>query len=141
MPRVKRSRQIASFILIMIYSVGIAHGAIPHSHYAETIEHAELSDISECSKQTDKGLISLLISLLSESEVTDIADFFVAGASYNTSLFTEANLAFVAVTICFLTVDLKVTELETFKYNSQVQLPYYGSLICSCSRRGPPTVS
>ena len=137
----KRLRQIASFILIMIYSVGIVHGAIPHSHYAETIQHAELSDVSECSKQTDRGLISLLISLLSESEVTDIADLFVAGASYNTSLFSETNLAFVAVTISFLTVDLNVTELETFTYNSQVQLLCYGSHISSCSRRGPPTVS
>ncbi len=153
-----RVKQLASFILLMIYSVGIVHGAIPHSHFdgkddvlvlEHGVPHHHHHDTNYIGSHThvvhgghlDNGLMDLLICLLSESEYEDIADLFIGGASVNEVSLDLAKLQLAAVLVPFLTFD--VGEVETIAAQGwpEADILYCYTQSDSSSRRGPPTVS
>lgn len=134
-------KQIASFVLLMVYSVGIAHGAIPHSHYAETDNMATCEYGLEQKNACDDGLIHLLINLFSTAESTDIADLFVGGKSLNKSSLDEANLQLAAVLVSFITFSVEETEFVKARTGFEPNLSYLSGHLSASGRRGPPTIS
>lgn len=134
-----RVEQIGSFILLMIYSLGIAHGAIPHSHYAESTDSPRCEYDVEQNVQCDAGWMGMLINLFSEAEFTDIADLFV-GASVKKLPLDDAKAQLAAVLVSFITVDINEDELTVALSQAEPDLSYHYSHVGSSSRRGPPTV-
>ncbi|MBP9152987.1 MAG: hypothetical protein KBF73_11935 [Flavobacteriales bacterium] len=134
-----RVKQIASFILLMIYSVGIAHGAIPHSHYvASAHDHCQVNQQQD-SEHAD-GLIHMLIDIFNDNEFTDIADFFV-GASVKKLPIDVTKIQLAAVLVSFITINVEQENSTAVLNQTEPDLSYCFSHISSASRRGPPVVS
>lgn len=134
-------KQIASFVLLMVYSVGIAHGAIPHSHYAEMTDGAKCEYGIEQTNACDDGLIHLLINLFSTAEATDIADFFVGSKSLNKGFLDGANVQLAAVLVSFITFSVEETEFVKTRTGFEPNLSYLSGHLSASGRRGPPTIS
>ncbi|MCF8461630.1 MAG: hypothetical protein K9G46_12980 [Flavobacteriales bacterium] len=134
-----RIKQLASFVLLMIYSVGIAHGAIPHSHYVESAhDHCQVNQQQD-SEHAD-GLIHMLIDIFNDNEFTDIADFFV-GASVKKLPIDASKVQLAAVLVSFITINVEEDNSTATFGQSEPDLSYRFSHISSASRRGPPAVS
>jgi hypothetical protein len=156
-------KQIGSILLLMIYSLGMVHGFIPHSHYAELadgvvfehgVEHGSNHlhhhhDANDTGNHThvahnghlDHGFMDILICILSEAHQTDIADLFISGNSLNEVSLDAAKLQLAAVLVSFMTIHVEEIVPKTAVCPSDVELSYRYSHISAASRRGPPTVS
>lgn len=155
-------KQIGSILLLLVYSLGMAHGAIPHSHYVGmtnsfVLEHGvehnghhhHYHNANYTENHThvahgahfDNGLVDLLICLLSESEYEDIADLFFGGASVNGVSMDLAKIQLAAVFAPFFTFEVAEVEIIAAHGRSEADILYCYSHTDSSSRRGPPTVS
>lgn len=137
----KLIKQIASAILLMVYSVGIAHGAIPHSHYAQHNADSKCHHTIEQTEQCNDGLIDLLINLFSTTEFTDIADLFVGGASVNKTSLDVASVQLAAVLVSFITFSVEETEFVKTHAGFEPDLSDLSGHLSTSGRRGPPTIS
>ncbi|MBI1286267.1 MAG: hypothetical protein GC178_01700 [Flavobacteriales bacterium] len=155
-------KQIGSLFLLLVYSVGIVHGAIPHMHYANELnipvyehgmEHGNhhqhhFHDADYSGDHThvqheghfDNGIMDMLICILSESDHTDVAELFLCSRANELSL-DEAKLQLAAVLVSFVPTNLEETSSKTIAYTPWVDGPYNCSHISAASRRGPPSVS
>lgn len=133
-----RVKQLASFVLLMIYSVGIAHGAIPHSHYvASAHDHCQFTQETDC--QNNNGLLHILIDLVNETDFTDIADLFI-DASVKKLPLEDSKVSLTAVLVSFITINVEEDNSTATLGQTEPDLSYHFSHISSASRRGPPVV-
>lgn len=155
-------KQIGSLLLLLVYSVGIAHGAIPHTHFADELEvpvyehgmehgshhqhhHHNADDSGDHTHvqhegHFDNGLMDMLICILSESDHTDIAELFLFAEGNEASL-DEAKLQLAAVLVSFVTTNLEETSSKTVVYTPWVDGSYNCFHVSAASRRGPPFIS
>ena len=147
----------------MVYSLGMVHGAIPHSHSAEIsdvsvfehgVEHGSHHqhhhhDANDSGHHThvshaghlDDGFMDMLICILSEADHTDISELFVSGNSLNEVPLDTTKLQLVAVLVSFVAIDTEETAPKTAVRPSDFDLSYQHSHTSAASRRGPPAVS
>ena len=133
-------KQIASWILIFTYSIGMVHGAIPHSHYVEMTDSRNAEPVADLNDGSETGLMELLIGLLSEPDFTDIEDLFVYSSSENTVLKSEAKAQFTAVLFALVILGTEAIELPV-SFDRSVEHRYCCAYLQSSSRRGPPLLS
>lgn len=150
-------KQIGSVLLLTIYSLGMAHGAIPHSHYAGKADGVENSSHHRHQHHNandtgnhrhvahnghlDNGFMDMLICILSEADHTDIADLFISGNSSNAASLDASKLQLSAVLVSFMTISVEETVPNSSVRFSEIDLSYQYSHISAASRRGPPAVS
>ncbi len=133
-------RRIVSVLLWVAYTVGMVHGAIPHSHYYGA-HSAEQS--TECLAQDDEDeadLIRLLVHIFSESKTTDIADYFVNEISDKDVSTLSSKCALASVLVSFISIDYEEVDSSNVTFTEEMGhtlLAHDQAL----SRRGPPVVS
>ena len=133
-------RRFVSFLLWVAYTVGMVHGAIPHSHYYGTHSSEQSTECLAQSEADDAGLIRFLVHIFSESETTDIADYFVNETSEKDVLSQSAKVAMTAVLVSFVSVydqDVDFSNYTIAEEAGHTLLAHDQAL----SRRGPPVVS
>lgn len=132
--------RIVSLLLWVSYTVGMVHGAIPHSHYYGTHSLEQSTECLAQSEADDAGLIRLLVHIFSESETTDIADYFVNETPDKDVSTLSAKYALAAVLVSFVSVYDEDVDSSNYTFSEEAGhtlLAHDQAL----SRRGPPVVS
>lgn len=133
-------RRIVSVLLWVAYTVGMVHGAIPHSHYFESDNADQMADCLAQEQPNEADLIHLLVHIFSESETTDIADYFVNEISDKDVSTLSAKCALASVLVSFISIDYEEVDSSNVTFAEAVDhtlLAHDQAL----SRRGPPVVS
>ena len=133
-------RRVVSFLLWVAYTVGMVHGAIPHSHFFGSHGTEQSTECLLEAEQDDAGLMRLLIHIFSESETTDIADYFVNETSEKDILSQSAKVAMTAVLVSFVSIYDQDVDSSNYTIVEEVghTLSAHDQAL---SRRGPPVVS
>jgi hypothetical protein len=124
----------------MAYTVGMVHGAIPHSHFLESHDAEQSTEFLALDESDDAGLIRLLVHIFSESETTDIADYFVNETSNKEVSEQSVKITMATVLSSFVSLRVQEVDISYFSWpeiDGNIRLANDQTL----SRRGPPVVS
>jgi hypothetical protein len=133
-------RRFVSILLWVAYTVGMVHGAIPHSHFIGSHDTQPSNECLVQDERDDAGLMRLLIHIFTESETTDIADYFFNETSDKNVSSLSAKLGLAAVLVSFVSVydeDVDSSNYTIAEEAGHTLLAHDQTL----SRRGPPIVS
>ncbi|MCB0755144.1 MAG: hypothetical protein H6603_09230 [Flavobacteriales bacterium] len=133
-------KKTVSLLLWVAYTIGMAHGAVPHSHFLGSHKAERSAQCLIQSESDDAELMRLLIHIFSESETTDIADYFVNETSDIDVSTLSARCALAAVLVSFVYICQEEVDSSnvTFAEEAGHTLLAHDQAL---SRRGPPVVS